>query len=180
MKTVLRLMLAVLAVGASFGMSGCTDESSRNTLTIVKINEGSSYFSDLLNEEDSLNMFIPVDEVAVELGNIPNGGGDPIAPGEPFSEIVVTNYTVTYNNGIYSPVSGGMNLRVPSGGTAIGSIALSHIADKASLPLSIAVTSTATVRFEGYNYSNGIRAGDKVWAEGTITVQVANFGDGDE
>jgi hypothetical protein len=70
-----------------------------------------------------------------------------------------------------------MNLRVPSGGSAIGSIALSHIADKSSLPLSTAVTSTATVRFEGYNYSNGIRSGDTVWAEGTITVQVANFGD---
>ena len=180
MKTVLRLMVAVLAVGAAFGMSGCTDESSRNTLTIVKMNEGSSFFSDLLNEEDSLNMFIPVDEVQVELGNIPNGGGDPIAPGEPFSEIVVTRYTVTYNNGIYSPVSGGMNLRVPSGGTAIGSIALSHIADKSSLPLSTAVTSTATVRFEGYNYINGYRNGDAVWAEGNITVQVANFGDSDE
>jgi hypothetical protein len=180
MKTVLRFMLAVLVVGASFGMSGCTDESSRHTLTIVKINEGSSYFSDLLNEEDSLNMFIPVDEVAVELGNIPNGGGDPVSPGEPFSEIVVTSYRVTYNNGIYSPVTGGMNLRIPSGGTAIGSIALSHIADKSSLPLNTAVTSTATVRFEGYNYINGYRNGETVWAEGTVTVQVANFGDGDE
>ena len=180
MKTVLRLMLAVLAVGAAFGMSGCTDESSRNTLTIVKINEGSSFFSDLLNEEDSLNMFIPVDEVQVELGNIPNGGGAPLEPGAPFSEIVVTSYTVTYNPPIYSSISGGMNLRVPSGGTAIGSIALSHLADKASLPLNTAVTATATVRFDGYNYANGIRSGDKVWAEGTITVQVANFGDSDE
>ena len=174
----MRYALALLAVAGSFAIGGCTDESSRNTLTVISINKGNSFASDLINEADTSKIFIPVDIVPVELGNIPNGGGDPIAPGDPFSEIVVTGYTVTYANGIYSPVSGGMNLRVPSGGTASGSIALSNIADKAALPLWTASTTTATVRFTGYNYSNGIRNGDSVWAEATITVQVANFGDG--
>lgn len=173
----MRYALALLAIAGAFAIGGCTDESSRNTLTVVSINEGNAYASDLLDESDTSKVFIPVDEVPVELGNIPNGGGDPIAPGEPFSEIVVTGYTVTYANGIYSPVSGGMNLRVPSGGKASGSIALSNIADKAALPLSTASTTTATIRFTGYNYSNGIRSGDSVWAEAKLTVQVANFGD---
>jgi len=173
----MRYALALLAIAASFAIGGCTDESSRNTLTVVTINEGNAFASDLLNEADTAQIFIPVDQVEVTLGNIPNGGGDPIAPGEPFSEIVVTGYTVTYANGIYGNVSGGMNLRVPSGGTATGSIALSNIADKEVLPLSTASTTTATVHFTGYNYSNGIRSGDAVWAEATITVQVANFGD---
>jgi hypothetical protein len=173
----LRYALALLAVVGSFAIGGCTDESSRNTLTVVSLNDGDSFASDLLNEADTSKIFIPVDLVPVELGNIPNGGGDPIAPGDPYSEIVVTGYTVTYANGIYSPVSGGMNLRIPSGGKAAGSIALSNIADKAVLPLSTASTTTATVHFSGYNYINGIRNGDSVWAEATITVQVANFGD---
>ena len=173
----MRYALALLAIAGAFAIGGCTDESSRNTLTVVTINDGNAFASDLLDESDTAQVFIPVDNVEVTLGNIPNGGGTPISPGEPFGEIVVTGYTVTYNNGIYGTVTGGMNLRVPSGGTATGSIALSNLADKAALPLWTASTATATVRFTGYNYINGYRNGDAVWAEATITVQVANFGD---
>jgi len=173
----MRYALALLAIAGSFAIGGCTDESSRNTLTVVTINDGNAFASDLLNEADTAQVFIPVDQVEVTLGNIPNGGGNPVAVDQPFSEIVVTGYTVTYANGIYGPVSGGLNLRVPSGGTASGSIALSNIADKAVLPLSTASTTTATVHFIGYNYINGVRNGDSVWAEANVTVQVANFGD---
>jgi len=173
----MRYALALLAIAGAFAIGGCTDESSRNTLTVVTINDGNSFASDLLDESDRAQVFIPVDQVEVTLGNIPNGGGDPIAPGQPYSEIVVTGFTVTYANGIYNPVSGGLNIRIPSGGTGSGSIALSNIADKAALPLSTASTTSATVHFTGYNYINGIRNGDAVWAEGNITVQVANFGD---
>ena len=173
----MRYALALLAIAGAFAIGGCTDESSRNTLTVVTINDGNAFASDLINEADTAQVFIPVDQVEVTLGNIPNGGGNPVAVDQPFSEIVVTGYTVTYANGIYNPVSGGLNLRIPSGGTASGSIALSNIADKAALPLSTASTTTATVHFTGYNYINGIRNGDSVWAEGNITVQVANFGD---
>lgn len=173
----MRYALALLAIAGAFAIGGCTDESSRNTLTVVTINDGNAFASDLLDESDTSQVFIPVDNVEVTLGNMPNGGGNPIAVDQPFSEIVVTGYTVTYSNGIYSPVSGGLNLRIPSGGTASGSIALSNIADKAVLPLSTAVTSTATVHFTGYNYINGVRNGESVWAEANITVQVANFGD---
>lgn len=173
----MRYALALLAIAGAFAIGGCTDESSRNTLTVVTINDGNSFASDLLDESDTSQVFIPVDQVEVTLGNIPNGGGDPIAPGQPYSEIVVTGYTVTFANGIYNPVSGGLNIRIPSGGTGSGSIALSNIADKAALSLSTASTTSATVHFTGYNYINGIRNGDSVWAEGNITVQVANFGD---
>ena len=173
----MRYALALLAIAGAFAIGGCTDESSRNTLTVVTINDGNAFASDLLDESDTSKVFIPVDQVEVTLGNIPNGGGNPVAVDQPFSEIVVTGYTVTYANGIYSPVSGGLNLRVPSGGTASGSIALSNLADKAALPLWTASTTTATVHFTGYNYINGVRNGDAVWAEANVTVQVANFGD---
>ncbi len=181
MKTVMRFALAVLAVGAALGMSGCTDESSRNSLTVVSVNEGHTYFSDLINEADSLKPFIPVDEVLVSFGNIPNGGGEPLGPGEPFSEIVVTRYTVTYDNGIFSPVNGGMNLRVPSGGTTEGSIVLSNSSEKGALlgSLSGTVTTTARITFVGYNYVNGAINGERVETNAALTVQVGNFGDED-
>jgi len=181
MKTVLRFALVVLAVAAALGMSGCTDVSSRNTLTVVSVNGGNAFFSDLINEADTSKSFIPVDAVPVKFGNIPNGGGDPVAPGEPYSEIVVTGYTVTYDNGIYSPVSGGLNVRVPSGGTAEASIALSNTQEKVALLSSLSGTSTtiARIHFVGYNYINGIDNGEQVWANAALTVQVGNFGDTD-
>ena len=74
MKRVMRFTLAVLTVGAMLGMTGCTDQSSRNSLTVVSVNEGNTYFSDLINVEDPLNPFIPVDQVKVQFGNIRNGG----------------------------------------------------------------------------------------------------------
>src|SRR5213593_3402390 len=103
MKTVMRFTLVVLTIGAMLGMSGCTDLSSRNTLTVDSVNGGNAYFSDVYNNLDPAKPFIPVDQVKVVFGNIRNGGGDPIKAGAPYSEIVVTGYTVTYDNGIYTP-----------------------------------------------------------------------------
>ena len=180
MKTVLRFALAVVAVTAALGMSGCTDTSSRNTLTVVSVNNGNAYFSDLINEADTAHIFIPVDQVKIKLGNIPNGGGAPLAPGDPYSEIVVTGYTVTYDNGIYTPVTGGLNLRIPSGGTAEGTIVLSNSVEKAALLGSMGgstISTIARIHFTGYNYIDGIRNGDPVWADAALTVQVGNFGD---
>jgi hypothetical protein len=180
MKTVLRFALAVVAVAAALGMSGCTDTSSRNTLTVVSVNNGNAYFSDLINTADTTKPYIPVDEVPIKLGNIPNGGGAPLAPGDPYSEIVVTGYTVTWDNGIYQPLTGGLNLRISSGGTADGSIVLDNSVEKAALLGSMGgstVSTVARVHFIGYNYIDGIRNGDSVWADAAVTVQVGNFGD---
>jgi len=182
MKTVLRFALAVVAVSAALGMSGCTDTSSRNTLTVVSVNNGNTYFSDLINQADTTKPFIPVDEVPIKLGNIPNGGGAPLAPGDPYSEIVVTGYTVTYDDGIYTPVTGGLNLRIPSGGSTEGTIILSNSVEKSALLGSMGggtVSTIARIHFIGYNYIDGIRNGDSVWADAALTVQVGNFGDTD-
>ncbi len=179
MKTVMRFALAVLVVAAAVGMTGCTDESSRNTLTVVTVNEGNSFFSDLINVVDPLNPFIPVDQVKVTLGNIPNGGGVPLEPNTPFSQIVVTGYTVTYDNAIFSPVTGGLNLRVQSGQTVDGTITLSDSGEKGALAISGTVTTIARIHFTGYNYINGSNNGDPVFADAALTVQIGDFGDTD-
>ena len=71
MKTVMRFTLAVLTIGAMLGMSGCTDLSSRNTLTVDSVNGGNAYFSDVYNNLDPLKPYIPVDQVKVVLGIAP-------------------------------------------------------------------------------------------------------------
>jgi len=180
MKRVMRFTLAVLTVGAMLGMTGCTDQSSRNSLTVVSVNEGNTYFSDLINVEDPLNPFIPVDQVKVQFGNIRNGGGDPLEPGAPFSEIVVTGYKVTYDNGIFSPVTGGLNVRVTSGGTNEASILLSDSGEKGALVgMPGTVTTIARIHFTGYNYINGSNNGEGVSADAALSVQVGDFGDSD-
>ncbi len=171
-----------LAVGtALFSLGGCTSESSRAVLTVVSLNDGNTYYSDLINEADTAKIFIPVDEIPFKLGNIPNDGQAPLAPGSPFSEIVVTGYSVTYDNGVYSPISGGLSLRIPSGGTVEGTVTISNPSEKAALlgSLTSTVTSIATITFTGYNRINGSNNGDWVSAFGRLTVQVDNFGDTD-
>ena len=178
MKTVMRFTLAVLTIGAMLGMSGCTDLSSRNTLTVDSVNGGNAYFSDLYNNLDPLKPFIPVDQVLVDFGNIRNGGGAPLEAGAPFSEILVNAYTVTYDNGIFSPVTGGMNCRVSSGSTNTASIILSDSGEKgALLGMSGTVTTIARIHFTGYNYINGSNNGDLVTADASLSVQVGDFSD---
>ena len=178
-----RLVLAglmVLAVASIFALGGCTSESTRAVLTVVSLNGGHTYYSDVLNEADSTKIFIPVDEIPFVLGNIPNDGGAPLEPGSPFSEIVVTGYTVSYSNGVFSPISGGLSLRIPSGGTGAGTITISSPSEKgAYIGAPSTITSTATITFTGYNRINGSNNGDTVSAFGTLTVQVDNFGDED-
>jgi hypothetical protein len=177
MKTLMRFTLTVLTAVAAIGMTGCNDESSRNQLTVVTVNEGNSYFSDLINVVDPLNPYIPVDQVKVTLGNIRNGGGVPLEPNTPFSEIVVTGYTVTYDNGIFTPVTGGMNLRIQSGQTADGTITLSDSGEKGALSIAGTVTTIARIHFTGYNYIDGANNGDKVQADAALSVQIGDFGD---
>jgi hypothetical protein len=175
MKTVKRIVLAATFLAAAFGMSACTDESSRHTLTVVSVNDGGVYFSDLLTDSGQ----VVADAVPVLFGNIPNGGGDPLGPGEPFSVIVVTGYTVTFDNGVYPSFSGGLTVRVPSGGTAEAGIGLSNLATKASIPLNTVSSTTARITFTGYNETYGVANGEGVTAYANLTVQVANFKDED-
>lgn len=178
MKTVMRFTLVVLTIGATLGMSGCTDLSSRNSLTVDSVNGGNAYFSDLYNNIDPLNPYIPVDQVLVVLGNIRNGGGAPLDAGAPFSEIVVTGYTVTYDSGIFSPVTGGLNCRVSSGSSNTASIILSDSGEKgALLGMTGTVTTIARIHFTGYNYINGSNNGDLVTADASLSVQVGDFSD---
>ena len=172
--------MAMTGVTALFFIGGCTHESTRADLSVVSVNEGATYYSDLINEADSSHIFIPVDQVAVTFANKPHDGSAAVAPGTGFSEIVVTDYTVTYSNGVFSPLSGGMNVTVPSGGTADAFITISNPSEKGDLlgTITSTITSTATIVFTGY-----LRAtdsyGDYVKARCYLTVQVDNFGDSD-
>lgn len=175
MKTVMRIVLAAVALVAAFGMSACTDESSRHLLTVQSVNKGNVYFSDLLTDSGA----VVADAAPVAFGNIPNGGGEPLGPGEPFATIVVTGYTVTYDNGVYPPYSGGLSVRVPSGGTAEAAIGLSDLGAKASVSPFTATSTTARIVFTGYNETYGVNNGERVTAYANLTVQVANFKDED-
>jgi len=181
MKMLRLLALAALTTVALLAVGGCTENSTRAILTIQSINDGNGYFSDLINEADTAHVFIPVDLVTMKLGNIQNDGGPPLAPGTPFSDITLTDYTVTYDNGIYTPVNGGLSGHVASGGTTVVSIMLSNSSEKGALYYSLfgTVTTTARVTVRGFVQANGANNGEPVVAIGSLAVQVGNFGDGD-
>jgi hypothetical protein len=181
MKTLRLLALAALACTALLAVGGCTDQSTRAILTVQSVNDGNAYFSDLINEADTAKVFIPIDEVTVKLGNIQMDGGVPLSAGAPFSDIILTGYTVTYDNGIYSPVSGGLTAHVPSGGSTEIAIILSNSSEKGALLGSLGgtVTTTARLTFNGFVQANGGNNGDAVHAIASLTVQVGNFGDSD-
>jgi hypothetical protein len=109
----------------------------------------------------------------------PNAGTPALAPGTPFSQIVITGYTVTFDNSIYPPVSGGVTEIVYSGEEKTFTIALSDLGAKASLPTNIAVGTTARITLTGFNHINGGNNGDTVSAMASLPVQVANFKDSD-
>jgi hypothetical protein len=175
MKTLKLFGLAFLALVALLGMSGCTDTSSRAILTVVQLNGGNVLYSDLVSDSGT----VKADQAKVVFGNIQNDGGAPLEPGSPFSEIIVDGYTVTYDNGIYPPVNGGITVRVPSGGTAEVMLAMSDLGAKASIPINIATSTTARLTFSGFVHTNGGNNGDRVSARASIPVQVANFKDDD-
>ena len=175
MKTVKVFVIALAALGALAALSGCTDESSRNILQVVKVNDGNVYYSDLVSDSGT----VVADEVQLTVTNIPNDGGATLSPGTPFSQIILTGYTVTFDNGIYPPVSGGVSGVVNSGETVDISIALTDIGVKASLSTSIATSTTARITLTGFNHINGGNNGDGVTARASLPVQVANFKDSD-
>jgi len=181
MKTLRLLALAAIVTAGLLAVGGCTDQSTRAILTIQSINDGNAYFSDLINEADTAHVFIPVDAVTMKLGNIQNDGGPPLAPGTPFSTIYLTSYTVTYDNGIYTPINAGLNGVVASGGTTEISIILSNSSEKGALLFTLGgtVTTTARITLHGFVQANGANNGEPVVAIGALTVQVGNFGDGD-
>ena len=170
----------LMVVAALFLFGGCTGSSTRSDLVVVGVNGGATYFSDLINEADTAKVFIPIDQITVTLGNQPHDGGAPLAAGTAFSEIVVTGYSVTYDNGVFSPISGGLNVVVSSGGTGDALLTISNPSEKGALlgTLTSTVTSTATITFTGYVRTTG-GVGDAVSGSGTLTVQVDNFGDSD-
>ena len=173
MKWKRAVLLAVVAVSAFLVLGGCTSTSSRAILTVVDVNSGNVYYSDLVSDSG----LVVADACKLTLGNIQNDGGAPLEPGSPFSEIIVTGYTVTYDNGIYPPVSGGLTVWVPSGGTSEVSIALSDLAAKASLSTTTTSSTTARITVSGFVHTNGGNNGDGVSAHASLPVVVANFKD---
>ena len=170
--------MVLAGVTALFFIGGCTNASTRADLEVVSVNGGGTFYSDLINEADTAHIFIPIDQVNVTFENHPHDGSTPLGPGSGFSEIVVTHYSVVYDNAVYSPISGGMNVIVPSGGTATGAITISNPSEKAALLATITstITATATITFSGYVRTTG-NFGDFVGATAQLTVQVDNFGD---
>ncbi len=172
--------MALTAVTALLFIGGCTSMSTRADLHVVNVNDGKTYFSDLINEADSLHPFIPVDQVLVKFSNVQHDGGLPVQPGTGFDEIIVDHYSVTYNNGIFSALDGGLNVTIPSGGEATAAIVISNPSEKGALLGSITTTVTATARidFTGWVRTTG-NDGERVSATAYLTVQVDNFGDSD-
>ncbi|MEK7349223.1 MAG: hypothetical protein AABZ94_10155 [Candidatus Eisenbacteria bacterium] len=175
MKTVKVFVIALAALGALAAVNGCTDTSTRAILQVVSVNNGLVYYSDLVSDSGA----VVADEVLIKVTNIPNDGGPTLAPGTPFSQIILTGYTVTFDNGIYPPVTGGVTGVVNSGGEAEVSIALTDIGAKAALSPSIATSTTARITLTGFNHINGGANGDGVTASASLPVQVANFVDAD-
>jgi hypothetical protein len=173
MKTVKVFVLALAALGALAALSGCTDESSRNILQVVSVNGGNVYYSDLVSDSGQ----VVADATTLKLTNIPNDGSAPLAPGTPFSQIILTGYTVTFENGIYPPVSGGLAGIVNSGQEAEVQIALSDLGAKAAVNVNTAVSTTAHITVNGFNHINGGNNGDLVTARASFPVVVANFKD---
>ncbi len=116
----------------------------------------------------------------MKFSNVQHDGGPPVAPGAGFDEIIVDHYSVTYNNGVFSPIDGGMNVVVPSGGTASAAITISNPSEKGALLGTITTTVTATARidFTGWVRTTG-NNGERVTVTAYLTVQVDNFGDSD-
>jgi hypothetical protein len=182
MKTLRLFALAALAIVALLALGGCTDQSTRAILTVQSVNDGNVYFSDLVNEADSTHIFIPVDVVPMTLGNIQNDGGVPLAAGTPFSDITLTSYSVTFDNGIFTPVNGGLAGHVASGGTTDVSIVLTNSSEKGALLGTLGgstVTTTARITVRGFVQANGANNGEPVVGIAALTVQVGNFGDSD-
>lgn len=173
--------MALIGVTSLFFLGGCTSMSTRADLIVNSVNDGATYYSDLINEADTNKIYIPIDQVTVKFSNYPHDGGAPLQPGTGFSEIVVDHYSVTYNNGIYSPIDGGMNVVVPSGGSAEAAITISYPSEKGALlfTLTNTVTATARIDFTGWVRTAG-NNGERVSATAYLTVQVDNFGDADE
>jgi len=173
--------MVLTAVTALFFISGCTSTSTRADLHVDSVNGGATYYSDLLNEADSLKPYLPVDHIVVRFSNVPHSGGQPVAPGSGFDQIIVDHYSVTYDNGIFSPINGGMNVMIPSGGTIDAAITISNPAEKAVLlgTITTTVTSTARIDFTGWVRTTG-NDGERVSATAYLTVQVDNFGDADQ
>jgi hypothetical protein len=175
MKTVKVFVLALAALGALAALNGCTDTSSRAILQVVNVNGGHVYYSDLVSDSGS----VVADESKITLTNIPNDGGTALAPGTPFSQIILTGYTVTFDNGIYPPVSAGITAVIPSGEETTVSIALSDLLAKASVPVNTSVSTTARITVNGFNHINGGNNGDLVTAHASLPVVIANFKDSD-
>jgi len=167
-----------MGVTALFFVGGCTSTSTRADLKIMSVNGNATFYSDLINTKDTANVFIPVDQNTVTLGNSPHTGGPPTDPGTGFDEIIVDHFKVTYDNGVYSPIEGGMNVVVPSGQTVDAGITISNPSEKAALlgTLASTVTATARIDFTGWVRTAG-NNGDRVSAVGYLTVQVDNFAD---
>jgi hypothetical protein len=175
MKTVKVFVIALAALGALAALNGCTDTSSRAILEVVSVNGGGVYYSDLVSDSGT----VVADQAKLKLTNIPNDGATPLSPGTPFSQIILTGYTVTYDNGIYPPLSGGITGVVNSGQETEIVISLSDLGAKLSVPVTTAVSTTARITVTGFNHINGGNNGDQVSAKASLPVQVANFKDSD-
>ncbi|HSQ59642.1 MAG TPA: hypothetical protein VLT84_04335 [Acidobacteriota bacterium] len=175
MKTVKVFVLAFAVLGALAALNGCTDTSSRTILQVVSVNDGRVYYSDLVSDSGT----VVADEVPLLVTSRPNSGTAPLSPDDPMSQIILTGYTVTFDNGVYPPISGGVSGIVYSGEETEISIALSNIAVKSSLPVNLATSTTARITLNGFNHINGGNNGDRVSAIASLPVQVANFKDSD-
>lgn len=174
---------------------GCGDEDApRSRLLITRIAATDTeletyeytFLSDVLNAgaDDVYGTYddsVFEDQIYITIENQPRSSSLTISPDGPYGAVVLTSYTVEYDvAGEYiKPLSGGMNLTVPSGSARIAFVTLVTAIAKTEPPLSsLAVMGgelmgPARVTFRGYEETSN----QAVEVTGSIQVHFANWTD---
>jgi hypothetical protein len=201
MRTLLRRTSAWAIAGLGvLLLAGCDEDGqSRNVVRIVSVNDNQPVFSDVIIVQDTT--FSAADDVVeVTLASRVHDDILDIAPDTPYSSVHFTTYDVDYvTNDLdgdtvpdLNDFTGSMNITVPTGGEASGSIVILRISDKLRAPLiclgdawvldpacSGTMDVQYTVRANITVHGSEETSGDDIEATGQVTLQIANYADED-
>jgi hypothetical protein len=138
MKRKFFLFLALVGLAAVLASScNTTSEEHRSVVSVSSINDNAPFFSDVLDQGDSIKVtqtgddFIQEDYVPVTFYNRPYSSAVTTDPELPYSDFIITRYTVTWervDGGPALPASmsftGGTSIIVPTTETVEASILL--------------------------------------------------------
>ncbi len=150
-------LIGVLIVALGCDATDNENESNRSVIVVNSINDGNPFFSDVLDQGDTLfdvsgayfalDDFVVEDLVPVSFFNRPYDQTVITGPGLPYGDFLVTSYDITWteldNNSSAGPlpissmnsVNNGTNIFVQSGGVGLGSILLVPFSQKTGTSL---------------------------------------------